>query len=48
MKIFKLLIIISFLLLPAMAFAWGPLTHIYLANELFSLGFTAARRHYSK
>lgn len=37
MKIFKLLIIISFLLLPAMAFAWGPLTHTYLANELFPL-----------
>ena len=38
MKLFKLLIIISFLLLPSFAFAWGPLTHIYLGNELYSLG----------
>jgi len=37
MRIFKALIILSFLLLPAMAFAWGPLTHIYLGNELYSL-----------
>lgn len=37
MRIFKLLIILSFLLLPTMAFAWGPLTHIYLGNELYSL-----------
>ena len=27
----------AFLLVPAAAFAWGPLTHIYLGNELFSL-----------
>jgi len=38
MKLFKFLIIISFLLIPAVSFAWGPLTHIYLGNELFSLG----------
>ncbi len=38
MILFKLLIIISFLLLPTLAFAWGPLTHIYLGNELYSLG----------
>jgi hypothetical protein len=38
MKIFKVLIILSFLLLPSMAFAWGPLTHIYLGNELYALG----------
>jgi len=38
MKLFKLLLIISFLLVPAVSFAWGPLTHIYLGNELFSLG----------
>jgi len=25
-------------LVPSYAFAWGPLTHIYLGNELFSLG----------
>jgi len=24
-------------LVPAAAFGWGPLTHIYLGNELFSL-----------
>ncbi len=37
MKIFKLLLVISFLLVPSFAFAWGPLTHIYLGNEIFSL-----------
>jgi len=37
MKIYKILLVISFLLVPAAAFAWGPLTHIYLGNELFSL-----------
>ncbi|MCL4476429.1 MAG: zinc dependent phospholipase C family protein [Nitrospirae bacterium] len=37
MKIFKLLFILSFLLIPSFAFAWGPLTHIYLGNEIFSL-----------
>jgi hypothetical protein len=36
-KLFKFFIIISFLLIPAVSFAWGPLTHIYLGNELFSL-----------
>jgi len=36
-KLFKVLIIISFLLIPAVSFAWGPLTHIYLGNELYSL-----------
>jgi hypothetical protein len=38
MKALKLLIFLSFLLLPSVAFAWGPLTHIYLGNELYSLG----------
>jgi hypothetical protein len=38
MRIFKALIILSFLLLPTLAFAWGPLTHIYLGNELCGLG----------
>lgn len=37
MKIFKLLLILSFLLIPSFAFAWGPLTHVYLGNEIFSL-----------
>lgn len=37
MKLFKFLIIITFLLVPAVSFAWGPLTHIYLGNELYSL-----------
>lgn len=36
MKYFKLFIIIAFLLTPSAAFAWGPLTHIYLGNELFT------------
>ena len=35
---FKFLIIISFLLVPSFAFAWGPLTHIYLGSEIYYLG----------
>ena len=38
MKLFKLLLIITILILPATAFAWGPLTHVYLGNQLLSLG----------
>ena len=38
MKVFKLMLVISFLLVPSFAFAWGPLTHIYLGNEICSLG----------
>src|SRR5512134_457428 len=38
MKITRIILVLSFLLVPAAAFAWGPLTHIYLGNELFSLG----------
>jgi len=37
MKLFKALLVLSFLLIPSFAFAWGPLTHIYLGNEIFSL-----------
>ncbi|MEW6067051.1 MAG: zinc dependent phospholipase C family protein [Nitrospirota bacterium] len=38
MKIFKLLLIISFLSISTPAFAWGPLTHIYLGNEVYYMG----------
>jgi hypothetical protein len=38
MRTFKLLLFFSVLLTPSLAFAWGPLTHIYLGNEIFSLG----------
>ena len=38
MKSTKVFLVVMFLLLPASAFAWGPLTHIYLGNELFSIG----------
>lgn len=38
MKLSRLFMIISFLLVPSAAFAWGPLTHIYLGNELYALG----------
>lgn len=31
-----LLVLLGFVLLPSAAFAWGPLTHCYLANELFA------------
>jgi hypothetical protein len=37
MKLFKIILVVAFLLIPAAAFAWGPLTHIYLGNELYSL-----------
>ncbi len=52
MIIFKLLLLLSILLVPSLSFAWGPLTHIYLGNELLSLGallpagiFEILRRH---
>lgn len=38
MILFKIFLLFSFFLLPSVAFAWGPLTHIYLGNELYSLG----------
>src|SRR3990167_3190525 len=38
MRILKLLIILSVILIPSFAFAWGPLTHVYLGSEIFSLG----------
>jgi len=38
MRLFVLLLIISILLVPSIAFAWGPLTHMYLGSELYSLG----------
>ncbi len=38
MRLFKFLLVISFLLVPTAVFAWGPLTHMYLGSELYSLG----------
>ena len=38
MRLFKFTLIFSFLLVPTAAFAWGPLTHIYLGNELYFMG----------
>ncbi|HET6514792.1 MAG TPA: zinc dependent phospholipase C family protein [Thermodesulfovibrionales bacterium] len=38
MKILKITLFLSILFLPSLAFAWGPLTHIYLGSEIFSLG----------
>lgn len=38
MRIFKITLCLSFLLLPSLAFAWGPLTHMYLGSEIFSFG----------
>ncbi len=34
---FIVLLAVGFLLTPSFAFAWGPLTHMYLGNEIFSL-----------
>jgi hypothetical protein len=33
---FLALFVIGFLFVPSLAFAWGPLTHAYLANEILS------------
>jgi len=38
MKLFKLVLLISVLFVPSAAFAWGPLTHIYLGNEILAYG----------
>lgn len=38
MRIITLLCTVSFIFIPTLAFAWGPLTHTYLGNELLSLG----------
>jgi len=35
--ILKLLVFIGFLLVPSLSYAWGPLTHMYLGNEILSL-----------
>jgi len=35
---FKILLVIAFIAVPSAAFAWGPLTHIYLGSELYYLG----------
>ncbi|HBG93548.1 MAG: hypothetical protein A2X54_04915 [Nitrospirae bacterium GWF2_44_13] len=35
---FKFLLVISFIALPSAAFAWGPLTHVYLGSEIYYLG----------
>lgn len=31
-----LVLVLAFLVVPSSAFAWGPMTHMYLANELFA------------
>lgn len=38
MKPLILILLLSFLLVPSLAFAWGPLTHFYLGSEILSLG----------
>jgi len=35
---FSVLLILGFSLVPAFALAWGPLTHMYLGNEIFAYG----------
>jgi len=34
----RLLLVIGFLFIPSIAYAWGPLTHVYLGNQIFYLG----------
>jgi hypothetical protein len=38
---FILACFISFMFIPAVAEAWGPLTHVYLANQVLNLGIAA-------
>jgi hypothetical protein len=33
---FIFLLVIGFTLVPSLSFAWGPMTHMYLGNEIFS------------
>lgn len=33
-----ILIVLSIVLAPSIAFAWGPLTHVYLGTELYYMG----------
>ena len=35
---FIILLVLGFALIPSSGFAWGPLTHMYLGNEIFSYG----------
>jgi hypothetical protein len=35
---FIVLLLFGFFLVPSFAFAWGPLTHMYLGNEIFAYG----------
>jgi hypothetical protein len=34
--IFLIMLAAGFVLVPSLSFAWGPLTHMYLGNEIFS------------
>lgn len=36
--ILRLLLLFWFLLVPSAAFAWGPLTHVFLGSEIYYLG----------
>lgn len=36
--LFLVALVVGFILMPSFAFAWGPLTHMYLGNELLSFG----------
>jgi hypothetical protein len=38
MRLFKLSLVCSIVLIPSFAFAWGPLTHMYLGSEILSFG----------
>lgn len=38
MKTFILILLLSLILVPSIALAWGPLTHFYLGSEILSLG----------
>lgn len=38
MKTFKVILFLSLFFVPSIAFAWGPLTHMYLGSEVLTLG----------
>src|SRR3990172_461038 len=38
MMIIRISVVLAVLMIPSFAFAWGPLTHMYLGSEIISLG----------
>jgi hypothetical protein len=41
MMMFIVVFVLSIILIPSIAEAWGPITHVYLANQVLDLGIAA-------